>query len=76
MIDLVDELRFGSQAEKHELSLLHEAKLRNKGGAGRNGGEHYTLRPLIRAMTYGAALMQMNVGDPWKIKLALPLSTN
>jgi type I restriction enzyme M protein len=27
VIDLVDELRFGSQAEKHELSHLYEAKI-------------------------------------------------
>jgi type I restriction enzyme M protein len=49
-IDLVDELRFGSQTEKHELSHLYEAKIRNMGNAGRNGGEYYTPRPLIRAM--------------------------
>lgn len=50
VIDLVDELRFGSQNEKHELSHLYEAKIRNMGNAGRNGGEYYTPRPLIRAM--------------------------
>ena len=50
IIDLVDELRFRSQAEKHELSHLYEAKIRNMGNAGRNGGEYYTPRPLIRAM--------------------------
>lgn len=50
IIDHVDELRFGSQAEKHELSHLYEAKIRNMGNAGRNGGEYYTPRPLIRAM--------------------------
>ena len=50
VIDLVDELRFWAQAEKHELSHLYEAKIRNMGNAGRNGGEYYTPRPLIRAM--------------------------
>lgn len=50
IIDHIDELRFGSQAEKHELSHLYEAKIRNMGNAGRNGGEYYTPRPLIRAM--------------------------
>jgi type I restriction enzyme M protein len=50
VIDLIDELRFGSQSEKHELSHLYEAKIRNMGNAGRNGGEYYTPRPLIRAM--------------------------
>ena len=50
IIDHVDELRFRSQAEKHELSHLYEAKIKNMGNAGRNGGEYYTPRPLIRAM--------------------------
>jgi len=50
IIDHIDELRFGSQSEKHELSHLYEAKIRNMGNAGRNGGEYYTPRPLIRAM--------------------------
>ena len=50
VIDLVDELRFRSQSEKHELSHLYEAKIKNMGNAGRNGGEYYTPRPLIRAM--------------------------
>ena len=50
VIERVDELKFGSHAEKHELSHLYEAKIRNMGNAGRNGGEYYTPRPLIRAM--------------------------
>ena len=50
VIDRVDELRFGSQSQKHELSHLYEAKIKNMGNAGRNGGEYYTPRPLIRAM--------------------------
>jgi len=49
-LDLIDELRFQSQKEKHELSHLYEAKIKNMGNAGRNGGEYYTPRPLIRAM--------------------------
>ncbi len=47
---MVDGLSFKSQEQKHELSHLYEAKLRNMGNAGRNGGEYYTPRPLIRAM--------------------------
>ena len=39
-----------SQKEKHELSHLYEAKIKNMGNAGRNGGEYYTPRPLIRAI--------------------------
>ena len=50
VIEHVDELRFGTHKEKHELSHLYEAKIRNMGNAGRNGGEYYTPRPLIRAM--------------------------
>jgi type I restriction enzyme M protein len=50
VIDEIDALRFRSQKEKHELSHLYEAKIRNMGNAGRNGGEYYTPRPLIRAL--------------------------
>ncbi|MEX1042532.1 MAG: N-6 DNA methylase [Pirellulaceae bacterium] len=50
IIDHVDQLEFRSQSEKHELSHLYEAKIKNMGNAGRNGGEYYTPRPLIRAM--------------------------
>lgn len=46
----MDALRFRSQREKHELSDLYEAKIRKMGNAGRNGGEYYTPRPLIRAL--------------------------
>jgi type I restriction enzyme M protein len=49
-LELIDSLSFRSQKEKHELSHLYEAKIRNMGNAGRNGGEYYTPRPLIRAM--------------------------
>jgi type I restriction enzyme M protein len=50
VIDHIDELRFGSQVEKHELSHLYESKIKNMGNAGRNGGEYYTPRPLERAI--------------------------
>lgn len=49
-LEYVDQLRFRSQKEKFELSHLYEAKIKNMGNAGRNGGEYYTPRPLIRAM--------------------------
>ena len=49
-LELMDALTFRSQTEKHELSHLYEAKIKNMGNAGRNGGEYYTPRPLIRAM--------------------------
>lgn len=50
IIDHVDEMRFRSQAEKYELSQLYEEKIKRMGNAGRNGGEYYTPRPLIRAI--------------------------
>jgi type I restriction enzyme M protein len=50
VINLVDELRFRSSKEKHEMSALYEDKIKNMGNAGRNGGEYYTPRPLIRAI--------------------------
>ena len=49
-MDLVDELDFGSDDAKHELSALYEEKIARIGNAGRSGGEYYTPRPLIRAM--------------------------
>ena len=49
-LEKIDELRFRSQKEKHQLSHLYETKIKNMGNAGRNGGEYYTPRPLIRAM--------------------------
>lgn len=50
VINLIDGLRFGSHAEKHEMSHLYEAKIKNMGNAGRNGGEYYTPRPLIKTI--------------------------
>jgi len=50
VIDIVDTLNFGSSAAKHELSDLYETRIKRMGNAGRNGGEYYTPRPLIRAM--------------------------
>jgi len=50
IIDLIDELKFRTHAEKHEMSHLYEDKIKNMGNAGRNGGEYYTPRPLIRTI--------------------------
>ena len=50
VIDLADQLRFKSSEEKHELSHLYEGKIQRMGNAGRNGGEYYTPRPLIRSI--------------------------
>lgn len=59
-LEKVDELRFRSQEEKHELSHLYEVKIKNMGNAGRNGGEYYTPRPLIRAMI---DVLQPQIGE-------------
>ena len=50
VIDRIDELRFRTNVEKHEMSHLYESKIKNMGNAGRNGGEYYTPRPLIKAI--------------------------
>jgi type I restriction enzyme M protein len=47
-------------ARSHELSDLYEAKIRSMGNAGRNGGEYYKPRPLIRAML---ALVKPRIGE-------------
>ena len=60
VIDHIDELRFRSQVEKHELSALYEEKIKRMGNAGRNGGEYYTPRPLIRAMI---KVIQPRIGE-------------
>lgn len=49
-LEIVDQLDFGSSKAKHELSDLYETRIKRMGNAGRNGGEYYTPRPLIRAM--------------------------
>jgi len=50
VLNLVDGLRFRSKEEKHEMSHLYEDKIKNMGNAGRNGGEYYTPRPLIKTI--------------------------
>ncbi|MHB8103245.1 MAG: class I SAM-dependent DNA methyltransferase [Methanosarcina sp.] len=50
VLNTIDELRFRSQAEKHEMSHLYEDKIKNMGNAGRNGGEYYTPRALIKTI--------------------------
>ncbi|GAB5419139.1 MAG: N-6 DNA methylase [Crocinitomicaceae bacterium] len=56
ILEFADELPFRASTDKHELSHLYESKIKNMGNAGRNGGQYYTPRPLIRAM--------INVIDP------------
>jgi type I restriction enzyme M protein len=49
-LGMINQLTFGTQEQKHELSDLYETRIKNMGNAGRNGGQYYTPRPLIRAM--------------------------
>lgn len=60
IVEVIDGLRFRSQAEKHELSVLYEDKIKRMGNAGRNGGEYYTPRPLIRAII---RVVQPRIGE-------------
>ncbi|WP_413684361.1 N-6 DNA methylase [Prochlorococcus sp. MIT 1011] len=50
VINKVNDLKFLSNEEKLELSSLYEDKIKNMGNAGRNGGEYYTPRPLIKSI--------------------------
>jgi type I restriction enzyme M protein len=50
VVNHIDQLRFRTHAEKHEMSHLYEGKIKNMGNAGRNGGEYYTPRPLIKTI--------------------------
>jgi type I restriction enzyme M protein len=60
VVNLIDQLRFGSSAEKHEMSHLYESKIQNMGNAGRNGGEYYTPRPLIKTIV---KVVKPKIGD-------------
>ena len=60
ILEYVDDLEFKTQKEKHELSHLYESKIKNMGNAGRNGGQYYTPRPLIRAMI---AVIDPQIGE-------------
>ena len=50
VINLIDQLHFQTAEDKHEMTLLYESKIAKMGNAGRNGGEYYTPRPLIRTL--------------------------
>ncbi len=60
VITLVDELHFRTHQEKHEMSQLYESKIKNMGNAGRNGGEYYTPRPLIKTIV---KVVSPKIGD-------------
>jgi len=60
IINLIDQLKFRSSSEKHEMSHLYESKIQNMGNAGRNGGEYYTPRPLIKTIV---KVVDPQIGD-------------
>jgi type I restriction enzyme M protein len=59
-INKIDELKFRSNEEKHEMSSLYEDKIARMGNAGRNGGEYYTPRPLIKTII---KVVKPKIGD-------------
>ena len=60
IIEIVDQMKFRSLDEQHEMSELYEGHIQQMGNAGRNGGEYYTPRSLIRAMI---AVLDPEVGE-------------
>src|SRR6056297_2961016 len=60
ILEYADALPFRSSKDKHELSDLYESKIKNMGNAGRNGGQYYTPRPLIRTMI---AVIDPKIGE-------------
>jgi type I restriction enzyme M protein len=60
ILDIVDGMHFRTDREKHELSHLYEEKIKKMGNAGRNGGEYYTPRPLIKTIV---KVVAPTVGD-------------
>jgi type I restriction enzyme M protein len=60
VINLIDNLKFSTAKEKHEMSHLYEAKIQNMGNAGRNGGEYYTPRALIKTIV---KVVDPKIGD-------------
>ena len=60
VITLMQPLKFQTEADRHELSVLYESRLGEMGNAGRDGGQYYTPRPLIRTMI---RLLDPKVGE-------------
>jgi type I restriction enzyme M protein len=50
ILTIVDGLHFQTSKEKHELSHLYESKIAGMGNAGKDGGQYYTPRPLIKTI--------------------------
>ena len=60
VIELMQPLKFQTEEDRHELSVLYESRLGEMGNAGRDGGQYYTPRPLIRTMI---RLLDPQVGE-------------
>ncbi len=60
IINKIDTLHFRSAEDKHEMSVLYEDKIKRMGNAGRNGGEYYTPRPLIRTIV---RVVDLRIGE-------------
>ena len=60
VLEYADELEFRLSDEQHELSSLYETKIKNMGNAGRNGGQYYTPRALIRSII---AVVDPQIGE-------------
>ncbi len=60
ILNIVDGMHFRLSKEKHELSALYEDKIKNMGNSGRNGGEYYTPRPLIKTIV---KVVNPKIGD-------------
>ncbi|MBO4628460.1 MAG: SAM-dependent DNA methyltransferase [Treponema sp.] len=60
ILNYADDLHFQTATDKHEMSHLYESKIHKMGNAGRNGGEYYTPRPLIRTIV---KVVDPKIGD-------------
>ena len=60
ILNYADDLHFQTSTDKHEMSHLYESKIHKMGNAGRNGGEYYTPRPLIRTIV---KVVDPKIGD-------------
>lgn len=60
ILNYADGLHFQTTTDKHEMSHLYESKIHKMGNAGRNGGEYYTPRPLIRTIV---KVVDPKIGD-------------
>lgn len=60
ILNYADDLHFQTSTDKHEMSHLYESKIHKMGNAGRNGGEYYTPRPLIRTIV---KIVEPKIGD-------------